>query len=49
MKDDARQKGAKIVEVNPANEDLSQQEHNKIPPTIILNPTEDMEKLKRDV
>ena len=47
--DDARQKGAKIIEVNPANEDLSQQEHNKIPPTIILNPTEDMEIMKNEI
>ena len=47
--DDARSKGAKIIEVNPANEDLSQQEHNKIPPTIILNPTDDMEIMKNEI
>ena len=33
--DDAREKGAKIVEINPADEDFSQQPHRKIPPTII--------------
>lgn len=39
---DARAKGARIVEINPANEDFSQQEHRRIPPTLILDPTEDM-------
>ena len=40
--DDARAKGAEIVEINPAGEDFSQQEFRKIPPTLILNPTDDM-------
>jgi coniferyl-aldehyde dehydrogenase len=40
--DDARAKGATIVEINPAGEDLSQQEHRKIAPTLILDPTDDM-------
>jgi coniferyl-aldehyde dehydrogenase len=31
--DDARAKGAEIIEINPAGEDFSQQEHRKIPPT----------------
>ncbi|NDC59040.1 MAG: aldehyde dehydrogenase family protein, partial [Alphaproteobacteria bacterium] len=40
--EDARAKGAKIVEINPANEDFSQQEFRKIPPTLVLDPTDDM-------
>jgi coniferyl-aldehyde dehydrogenase len=40
--EDARAKGAEIVELNPAGEDLRQQPHHKIPPTLILSPTSDM-------
>ena len=39
---DARAKGAEIVEINPAGEDFREQIHHKIPPTLILNPTDDM-------
>ena len=47
--DDAREKGAKIVEINPGNEDFSQQEHRKIPPTIVVNPTEDMKVMQEEI
>jgi coniferyl-aldehyde dehydrogenase len=47
--DDARAKGAKIVEINPANEDFSQQPHHKIPPTIIIEPTEDMKVMQEEI
>ena len=47
--DDARDKGAKIIEINPANEDLSQQEYHKMVPTIILNPTDDMKVMKEEI
>jgi len=40
--DDAKVKGAIIIEVNPQNENFEQQPHYKIPPTLILNPTDDM-------
>ncbi len=40
--DDARAKGASIIEINPANEDFSQQDHYKIPPTLVLNTSDDM-------
>jgi coniferyl-aldehyde dehydrogenase len=49
MIDDARAKGAQIVEVNPANEDFSQQEHRKIPPTLILNATNDMSVMQEEI
>ncbi len=38
--DDARQKGAKVIEVNPADEDLSRS--HKIAPTIITDISSDM-------
>ena len=47
--DDAKAKGADLVEINPANEDFSQQEHHRIPPTIILNPTEDMQVMQDEI
>lgn len=47
--DDAKAKGAKIVEVNPAKEDLRQQPHRKIAPTFILNPTDDMKVMQDEI
>jgi len=47
--DDARAKGAEIVEINPAGEDFSQQEHRKIPPTLILNATDDMHVMQEEI
>ena len=46
---DAREKGAEVVEINPAGEDFSQQEHRKIPPTLILNPTDDMAVMQNEI
>lgn len=40
--EDARAKGARIVEINPGNEDFSKQAHHKIPPTLVLDATDDM-------
>ena len=47
--EDARAKGAQIVEINPAGEDFSQQEHRKIPPTLVLNPTDDMRIMQEEI
>jgi len=46
---DAKEKGAQIDEINPANEDFSQQEAFKIPPTLVMNPTDDMEIMKEEI
>ncbi len=47
---DARSKGAEVIEINPAGEDFSaQQGTQKIPPTIIKNPTEDMRVLEEEI
>ena len=47
--DDARAKGAEVVEINPAGEDFSQQEHRKIPPTLIINPTDEMAVMQEEI
>jgi coniferyl-aldehyde dehydrogenase len=47
--DDARAKGAEIIELKPEGEDFSQQEHRKIPPTLILNPTDDMKVMQEEI
>ncbi len=47
--DDARSKGAKIVEINPADEDFSQQPHHKIPPTIVVNPSDYMQVMQEEI
>jgi coniferyl-aldehyde dehydrogenase len=47
--DDARAKGAEVVEINPGNEDFSQQPHRKIPPTLIINPTDDMKVMQEEI
>ncbi|MCX7357072.1 MAG: coniferyl aldehyde dehydrogenase [Alphaproteobacteria bacterium] len=46
---DAKAKGGEIVTINPANEDFSQQEHRKIPPTLILNATDDMQVMQEEI
>jgi coniferyl-aldehyde dehydrogenase len=47
--DDAKAKGAEIVELNPAKEDFRQQPFHKIPPIIVLNPTDDMKIMKDEI
>lgn len=47
--DDARQKGAEVIEINPADEDFSQQQHHRIPPTLIMNPTDDMSVMQEEI
>lgn len=46
---DAIEKGAKVDPINPANEDFSQQEFYKIPPTIITNTTDDMKVMQEEI
>jgi coniferyl-aldehyde dehydrogenase len=47
--DDARGKGAEIIELNPAKEDFRQQPFHKIPPTLVLNPSDDMAIMKDEI
>jgi coniferyl-aldehyde dehydrogenase len=46
---DAREKGATINQINPANEDFTQQEFFKIPPTIITNTSDDMRVMTEEI
>jgi len=47
--DDARAKGARVVEIKPEGEDLAQQEHRKIAPTLIIDPTDDMKVMQEEI
>jgi coniferyl-aldehyde dehydrogenase len=46
---DAQAKGATIVEINPAGEDLGQQEHRKLAPTLVLDATPDMRVMQEEI
>ena len=47
--DAAIEKGAHVDEINPANEDFSQQEFYKMPPTIVTNTTDDMKIMQEEI
>ena len=47
--EDARAKGARVVEIKPDGEDLTQQEHRKIAPTLIIDPTDDMTVMQEEI
>ncbi len=47
--DDARAKGARVIEIKPDGEDLTQQEHRKIAPTLIIDPTDDMKVMQEEI
>ena len=47
--EDAKAKGADVIEINPAGEDFSQQQHHRIPPTVLLNPSDDMKVMQDEI
>jgi coniferyl-aldehyde dehydrogenase len=47
--DDARSKGAEVIEINPNGEDFSDQSHHKMAPHIVLNPTDDMKVMQDEI
>jgi coniferyl-aldehyde dehydrogenase len=47
--EDARQKGAQVIEMNPADEDFRQQPHHKIPPTLILDADDSMQVMQDEI
>ena len=47
--EDAREKGAEVVEINPTNENFSQQPHHKMAPHIVLNPSDDMKVMQDEI
>jgi coniferyl-aldehyde dehydrogenase len=46
---DARQKGAQVIELNPANESFTAQPHCKMAPTLILDATDDMLVMQEEI
>ncbi|MBV8594314.1 MAG: coniferyl aldehyde dehydrogenase [Caulobacteraceae bacterium] len=47
--DEARAAGARIEELKPDGEDLRQQEHRKIAPTLIIDPADDLKVMKEEI
>lgn len=47
--DDARAKGGDVIEVNPASEAFSNQAYNKLPPTLILNTSNNMRVMQEEL
>ena len=47
--DDAREKGAEVITVNPANEDFSGSNSRKMPLTIVRNATDDMTVMQEEI
>ncbi|MBB5685136.1 coniferyl aldehyde dehydrogenase [Sphingobium boeckii] len=47
--DDARAKGAEIVEINPGHEDFAASNSQKMPLHLILNPTDDMKVMQEEI
>ena len=47
--EDAREKGATLVEINPADEDFSISNSLKMPLTLVLDPTEDMAIMQEEI
>ncbi len=47
--EEARSKGADVVEINPANEDFRQQPHNKIAPTLIIDPDDSLAVMQDEI
>ena len=46
---DAHAKGARLVEINPAQEDLSDREIRKIAPTLVLDSSDEMQLLREEI
>jgi len=47
--DDARAKGAELVEINPAGEDFNATNSRKLPLTLVLDPTDDMTVMQEEI
>lgn len=47
--DDARSKGAEIIEINPAREDFTKATSRKIAPTLVINPSDDCRLMQEEI
>jgi coniferyl-aldehyde dehydrogenase len=46
---EARERGSEVIEIKPEGEDFSQQEHHRIPPTLILEPADDLKVMQEEI
>ncbi len=47
--DEARAAGVKVIEIKPDGENLSQQEHRRLAPTLIIDPSDDLKVMKEEI
>lgn len=47
--DEARTKGVEVVELNPTNDDFTGQRHHKIPPYLVIDPTDEMAMMQDEI
>jgi coniferyl-aldehyde dehydrogenase len=47
--EEARRSGAQVIELKPEGEDLSQQEHRRIAPTLIIDPSDDLKVMQEEI
>ncbi|WP_273186537.1 aldehyde dehydrogenase family protein, partial [Hyphomonas adhaerens] len=47
--DEAKSKGAEVIEINPTGENFSQQPYHKIPPHIIVDPSDDLKVMQDEI
>ena len=47
--EEAKERGFEVIEINPSNEDFSQQAHHKIPPTLIVDPDDNLSVMKEEI
>ncbi|MCP5178603.1 MAG: coniferyl aldehyde dehydrogenase [Pseudomonadales bacterium] len=47
--EEAKSRGMRVEEINPANEDFRQQPHHKIPPTLIVDPADDLAVMQDEI
>lgn len=47
--EDARAKGAEVIEINPKAENFAQQPHHKIPPHIVIDPGDDLKVMQDEI
>ncbi|MCA8898829.1 MAG: coniferyl aldehyde dehydrogenase, partial [Hyphomonas sp.] len=47
--EEAKSKGAEVIEINPTGENFSQQPHHKIPPHIIVDPSDDLKVMQDEI
>jgi coniferyl-aldehyde dehydrogenase len=47
--EDAKGKGIRTIEINPAEEDFTQQTAHKLPPTLLINPSDDTQVMQEEI